>query len=50
MPVTVGDLIGTIIGAGTGEVVMQQNVSICQSIVSRASTGAGRATSWSPTG
>ncbi len=33
MPVTVGDLIGQIIGAGPGEVVMQQNVSICQAIV-----------------
>jgi kynureninase len=33
MPVTIGNLIGTIIGAGEGEVVMQQNVSICQSIV-----------------
>jgi kynureninase len=33
MPVTVGDLIGKIIGAGPGEVVMQQNVSICQAIV-----------------
>jgi kynureninase len=33
MPVTVGDLIGTIIGAGQGEVVMHQNVSICQWIV-----------------
>jgi len=33
MPVTVGDLIGKIIGAGPGEVVMQQNVSICQWIV-----------------
>ncbi len=33
MPVTVGNLIGTIIGAGPGEVVMHQNVSICQSIV-----------------
>lgn len=33
MPVTVGDLIGRIIGAGAGEVVMQQNVSICQWIV-----------------
>jgi kynureninase len=30
MPVTVGNLIGSIIGAGEGEVVMQQNVSICQ--------------------
>jgi len=33
MPVTIGDLIGSIIGAGAGEVVMHQNVSICQSIV-----------------
>ncbi|MBI3694760.1 MAG: aminotransferase class V-fold PLP-dependent enzyme [Acidobacteria bacterium] len=33
MPVAVGDLIGKIIGAGPGEVVMQQNVSICQAIV-----------------
>lgn len=33
MPVTIGDLIGSIIGAGPGEVVMHQNVSICQSIV-----------------
>jgi kynureninase len=33
MPVTVGNLIGKIIGAGEGEVVMQQNVSICQQII-----------------
>src|SRR3954466_9740693 len=33
MPITVGDLVGAIIGAGPGEVVMQQNVSICQWIV-----------------
>ncbi len=33
MPVTVGNLIGSIIGAGPGEVVMQQNVSIAQWIV-----------------
>src|SRR5215831_6053168 len=33
MPVTVGNLIGRIIGAGEGEVVIQQNVSICQWIV-----------------
>jgi kynureninase len=33
MPVTVGDLIGTIIGAGPGQVVMHQNVSICQWMV-----------------
>lgn len=29
----IGDLIGGIIGAGPGEVVMQPNVSVCQSIV-----------------
>jgi kynureninase len=34
MPITIGDLVGRIIGAGPGEVVMQQNVSICQAIVS----------------
>jgi len=33
MPVTVGNLVGRIIGAGAGEVVMQQNVSTCQWIV-----------------
>jgi kynureninase len=33
MPFTVGDLIGQIIGAGPGEVGMQQNVSISQAIV-----------------
>jgi kynureninase len=33
MPVSVGDLVGSIIGAGRGEVVMHQNVSICQSLV-----------------
>jgi kynureninase len=33
MPVTIGDLIGSIIGAGPRLVVMHQNVSICQSIV-----------------
>jgi len=33
MPITVGDLVGRIIGAGPGEVVMHQNVSICQSII-----------------
>jgi kynureninase len=31
--VNVGDLVGAIIGAGQGEVVMHQNVSICQWIV-----------------
>ncbi len=33
MPVTVGGLVGKIIGAGPGEVVMHQNVSVCQSLV-----------------
>ncbi|HEX6894535.1 MAG TPA: aminotransferase class V-fold PLP-dependent enzyme [Bryobacteraceae bacterium] len=33
MAVNVGDLVGAIIGARPGEVVMHQNVSICQSIV-----------------
>ncbi len=33
MPITVGNLVGSIIGAGEGETVMQQNVSICQWIV-----------------
>lgn len=33
MPVTVGDMAGRIIGAGPGEVVMHQNVSVCQSII-----------------
>ena len=33
MPVTVGDVIGGIIGAGKGEVICHQNVAVCQSIV-----------------
>ncbi len=33
LPVTTGNLVGAIIGAAPGEVVMHQNVSICQSIV-----------------
>lgn len=33
MPVTVGDLVGRIIGAGPGEIVMQQNVSTCVATV-----------------
>ncbi len=33
MPRGVGDLVGKIIGAGAGEVVMHQNVSVCQSII-----------------
>jgi kynureninase len=42
MPVTVGNLIGRIIGAGEGEVVMQQNVSACQSIVTSCLDWSGR--------
>jgi kynureninase len=42
MPVTVGNLVGRIIGAGEGEVVMQQNVSICQSIVTSCLDWSGR--------
>src|SRR5215510_2631506 len=33
MPRAIGDLVGKIIGAGAGEVVMHQNVSVCQSII-----------------
>lgn len=33
MPVTTGNLIGRIIGAGEGDVTMHQNVTICQAIV-----------------
>ena len=33
MPVTCGNLIGSIIGAPKGRIVMHQNVSICQTIV-----------------
>ena len=33
LPVTTGDLIGRIIGAPVGSVIMHQNVSVCQSIV-----------------
>ena len=33
MPITVGNLIAKIIGAGDGEVAMQHNVSMAQSIV-----------------
>jgi kynureninase len=42
MPVTVGNLVGAIIGAGEGEVVMQQNVSICQSVVTSCFDWTGR--------
>src|SRR6266850_8384272 len=33
MPVTVGNEVGRIIGAEPGNVVMHQNVSICQSLI-----------------
>jgi kynureninase len=33
MATTVGDMVGKIIGAGEGEVVMHPNVSVCQSII-----------------
>lgn len=33
MPISVGNLVGRIIGAGEGEVTMHQNVSLCQSLV-----------------
>jgi kynureninase len=33
MPVAIGDLVGRIIGADSGEIVMHQNVSVCQSII-----------------
>jgi kynureninase len=42
MPVTVGNLVGAIIGAGEGETVMQQNVSICQSLVASCFEWSGR--------
>lgn len=32
MPIAIGNLIGEIIGAGPGEIVMHQNVSVCQSL------------------
>jgi kynureninase len=42
MPVTVGNLVGAIIGAGEGEVVMHQNVSVCQSVVTSCLDWSGR--------
>jgi kynureninase len=42
MPVTVGNLVGRIIGAGVGEVTMHPNVSICQSIVASCFDWSGR--------
>ena len=42
MPITVGNLIGSIIGAGPGEVTMHPNVSVCQSIVASCFDWSGR--------
>ncbi len=42
MPVTVGNLIGRIIGAAEGEVVMHQNVSVCQALVTSCLAWTGR--------
>ncbi len=42
MPMTCGDLIGSIIGAPKGRVVMHQNVSVCQSIVTSCFDWSGR--------
>jgi kynureninase len=42
MPITCGDLIGSIIGAPKGRVVMHQNVSICQAIVTSCFDWSGR--------
>ena len=42
MPITIGNRVGAIIGAGEGEVGMQQNVSICNSIVTSCFDWAGR--------
>jgi kynureninase len=42
MPRTVGDLAGAIIGAGPGQVVIHQNVSVCQSVILSCFDFAGR--------
>ncbi|HYP29470.1 MAG TPA: aminotransferase class V-fold PLP-dependent enzyme [Blastocatellia bacterium] len=42
MPVAIGDLVGRIIGAGPGDVVMHQNVSVCQSIINSCFDFSGR--------
>jgi len=42
MPITVGNAIGRIIGAGDGEVVIHQNVSVCQWIVTSCFQWSGR--------
>ena len=41
MATSVGDMIGKIIGAGEGEVVMHPNVSVCQSIIASCLTFSG---------
>lgn len=42
LPITVGNLVGRIIGAGDGEITMHPNVSICQSIVASCFDWSGR--------
>jgi len=42
MPITVGNLIGKIIGAGEGEVTMHPNVSVAQSIVASCFNWSGK--------
>ncbi len=42
MPITIGNLVGQIIGAGPGEVTMHPNVSVCQSIVHSCFDWTGR--------
>jgi kynureninase len=42
MPITVGNLVASIIGAGEGEVTMHQNVSVCQSTVVSCFDWSGR--------
>jgi len=42
MPMTCGDMIGSIIGAPKGRVVMHQNVSVCQSIITSCFDWSGR--------
>jgi kynureninase len=42
MPITIGNLIGSIIGAGEGEVAMHQNVSVCQSLAVSCFDWSGR--------
>ena len=42
MPLRVGDLVGSIIGAAKGSVAMHQNVSVCQTIVMSCFDWSGR--------